>query len=112
MIDKEALTDLIEEMTILQMSELMDKDEISSVDLVKAYLERIARIDKSGPSLNSILEVNPDALHIAEALDAERKHKGKRGVLHGIPIVVKDSINTGDKCILVQVPSTADLYAP
>jgi amidase len=113
MIDKEALTDLIEEMTILQMSELMDKDEISSVDLVKAYLERIARIDKSGPSLNSILEVNPDALHIAEALDAERKHKGKRGALHGIPIVVKDSINTGDKMhTSAGSLALADLYAP
>ena len=89
MIDKEALTDLIEEMTILQMSELMDKDEISSVDLVKAYLERIARIDKSGPSLNSILEVNPDALHIAEASRKESIWRGASWYQYG-----KDSINT------------------
>ena len=96
MIDKEALTDLIEEMTILQMSELMDKDEISSVDLVKAYLERIARLIRV-VLFKFYTRSKLDALHIAEALDAERKHKGKRGVLHGIPIVVKDSINTGDK---------------
>lgn len=113
MLDKETLIDTIEEMTILEMCELMDKGEISSVDLVKTYLERIALFDKSGPKLNSILEVNPDALHIAEALDAERRQKGKRGPLHGIPIVVKDNINTGDKMhTSAGSLALADLYAP
>lgn len=113
MINRENLIDLIEEMTILEMAELMDKGEVTSLDLVKTYLERIARLDKRGPKLNSILEINLDALHIAEALDAERKHQGKRGPLHGIPIVIKDNINTGDKMhTSAGSLALADLYAP
>lgn len=100
-------------MTILEMSELIDKGEITSVGLVKAYFERIALYDKNGPKLNSILELNPDALFIAEALDFERERTGKRSYLHGIPIVVKDNINTGDKMhTSAGSLALADLYAP
>ncbi len=60
------------------------------------YLHRIARYDQDGPKINSILEINPDAIFIAEALDYERKAKGVRGPLHGIPVVLKDSIETND----------------
>lgn len=82
---------------IKDLQERMSRGETSSRDLVKAYLDRIARYDKAGPRLNSILEVNPDAVFIAEALDLERARKGPRGPLHGIPIVVKDNIDTDDK---------------
>jgi amidase len=65
--------------------------------LTTAYLERIAAIDRAGPKLNAIIELNPDALAIAEKLDAERKAGRVRGPLHGIPILIKDNIATADK---------------
>lgn len=61
------------------------------------YLERISKLDQKGPKLNSIIELNPDAIHIAEALDYEREMKGIRSNLHGIPILIKDNIETKDK---------------
>lgn len=87
----------IEEMTISDMMSYLDNGKLTSAQLVQMYLERIAKYDRKGPGLNSVLEINPDALHIAEAMDYERKYKGKRGALHGIPIIIKDNINTGDK---------------
>src|SRR5256712_11638934 len=60
------------------------------------YLQRIDALDQHGPSLKSILEINPEVLHIAEELDQERKHTGPRGPLHGIPILLKDNIATAD----------------
>ncbi|MDP4088329.1 MAG: amidase family protein [Bacillota bacterium] len=111
--DKGLLKERIDEMTILEMSELMEKGELTSLELVKVYLQRIAEYDKTGPKLNSVLEINPDALFIAEALDLERKHRGSRGILHGIPILVKDNINTGDKMhTSAGSLALADLYAP
>lgn len=87
----------IEEATIKEMAEALEKGTIDSQTLVLAYLKRIAELDKSGPKLNSVLEINPDALHIAEALDRERQLTGPRSILHGIPIMIKDNINTHDK---------------
>jgi amidase len=87
----------IEEATVADMQEAMKSEELTSVKLVSMYLERIAAFDKQGVSLNSVLEINPDALAIAESLDAERKLKGSRGPLHGIPVMLKDNIDTGDK---------------
>jgi amidase len=69
---------------------------VTSEQLVQAYLDRIARIDRSGPSLHAVLALNPHALEDARALDAERRAKGPRGPLHGIPILVKDNIETAD----------------
>ncbi len=69
---------------------------VTSEQLVRAYLGRIAAIDRAGPTLNSVLALNPDALDQARALDAERTAKGPRGPLHGIPILVKDNIETAD----------------
>src|SRR5204863_1241645 len=69
----------------------------SAVSLAKKYLGRIAEIDRRGPTLNSIIQLNPDALAIAAALDKERKAKGPRGPLHGIPILIKDNIDTHDR---------------
>ena len=65
--------------------------------ITEKYLSRIEAIDKSGPALNSVIEVNPDAVEIAESLDRERKEKGGRGPLHGIPLLIKDNIDTADK---------------
>nr|GFC96081.1 hypothetical protein [Tanacetum cinerariifolium] len=68
-----------------------------SRDLCQLYLDRIAKIDRAGPKLNAIIELNPDALKIADGLDKERKAGKVRGPLHGIPILLKDNIDTGDQ---------------
>ncbi len=87
----------IEEATIAGLQAAMTRGGLSSVDLVNMYLERIAAIDESGPRVNAVLQLNPDALRIAKALDRERKQKGPRGPLHGIPVMLKGNIDTGDK---------------
>jgi len=74
----------------------MKGGKLTSTTLVKRYLRLISRIDRAGPRLNSIAEVNPDALEIARQLDYERSELGSRGPLHGIPVVLKDSIATTD----------------
>ena len=87
----------IEEMTIEGLSEAIRSRTVTSRELVSMYLERIAKLDKDGPGINSVAEINPDALHIAEALDRNFELNGRIGPLHGIPILIKDNINTGDK---------------
>ncbi len=89
--------DNLEEASIAQLQEGLTLSRFTSVQLVQRYLERIRRIDKSGPAINAVIELNPDAEAIAAALDRERKDKGVRGPLHGIPILIKDNIETGDK---------------
>lgn len=86
----------LEEATVEQLQQWMQSGRYTSRRLVDLYLERIERIDRSGPMLRSIIEINPDARAIADALDAERKSTGPRGPLHGIPIVIKDNIDTAD----------------
>ncbi len=103
----------INEASIIEIQKEMDKGSLSSVDLIKYYFDRIVKYDKSGPCLNSILEINPDVLFIAEALDNERRRKGKRSPMHGIPVLVKDNINTGDKMHTSGGSlALADSYAP
>src|SRR5690349_11210886 len=85
------------EAPIAKLQAEMEKGRLTSKQLVQAYLARIKAIDKAGPKLNSVIEVNPDALKEAEALDRERKAKGARGPLHGIPILLKDNIATADR---------------
>jgi amidase len=87
----------LEELTITELQAGMQSGKYTSRQLVKKYLDRIDDIDKDGPKLNSVIEVNPDAMAIAEALDRERKEKGMRGPLHGIPILIKDNIDTADR---------------
>lgn len=87
----------MEELTVAEISRMLAEGEISSRHLVLNYMERIALYDKSGPMLNSVLELNPDALFIAEAMDRERAKGRLRSPLHGIPILIKDNINTHDK---------------
>ncbi|MEH7253098.1 amidase family protein [Neobacillus niacini] len=88
------LDEWLEDASITKMQEKMSSGELTSKELVTMYLHRISVFDKS---INSILEVNPDALQIAAALDAERKETGPRSELHGIPILIKDNIDTADK---------------
>lgn len=87
----------IEYASISELSEMMEQEQISSHTLVKYYLNRVALLDKNGPAINAIIELNPDALSIADQLDLERKQGKKRGPLHGIPVLLKDNIDTGDK---------------
>ena len=86
-----------EEATISDFQSKTQSGEVSAQSLTQAYLARIQEVDRAGPSLNSVIEVNPDALPIAEALDLERKQKGPRGHLHGIPVLIKDNIDTSDR---------------
>lgn len=84
---------------IARLQAEMKSGAITSRELVRHFLARIDAIDKHGPTLNSVIEVNPDALAIATQLDAERARSGPRGPLHGIPLLLKDNIDTGDKML-------------
>src|SRR5499427_4473500 len=86
-----------EEMTVAQLQAGMTSGKFTSHQLVQAYLARIAELDKKGPALRAVMEINPDALAIADSMDAERKAKGPRGPLHGIPVLIKDNIDTADR---------------
>lgn len=85
------------EKTIADLQKAMSIGELTAQQIVTLYLERIEQLDKQGPTINAIIELNPDALTIAAELDAERTEKGSRGPLHGIPIILKDNIDTADK---------------
>ena len=87
----------MEELTITELQQRMAAGQLTARQLTEAYLARIAAIDQAGPRLNAVIETNPDALEIADALDAERAANGPRGPLHGIPILLKDNIDTHDR---------------
>jgi amidase len=87
----------LKEATIDQLQEKMKNGTYTSESITSMYLKRIETIDKAGPALNAVIEINPDALAIAKAMDKERKEGKIRGPLHGIPVLIKDNINTGDK---------------
>lgn len=87
----------LEETTLDALQEAMASGRLSAHDVAAAYLERIAAIDQAGPTLRAVIETNPDALAIADALDSERREKGPRGPLHGIPVLIKDNIDTVDR---------------
>ena len=86
----------LNEITVAALQEKLKKNEYSSEEIVYLYLDRINKIDKKGPTLNSVIELNPDAAAIARAMDAERKSGKVRGPLHGIPVLIKDNIDTAD----------------
>jgi len=88
-----------EEVTIDALQQGMKSGKYTARSISEAYLARITEIDKHGPAVNSVIEVNPDALAIAESLDKERTDKGTRGPLHGIPFLVKDNLDTADKML-------------
>jgi len=87
----------LDEITIDDLQKAFQSGQYSCRSLTEKYLARIQEIDKAGPMLNSVIELNPDALSIADALDQERKSKGPRGPLHGIPVLIKDNIDTADR---------------
>ncbi|MFZ6011350.1 MAG: amidase [Bacteroidota bacterium] len=87
----------LNELTIDDLQKKMAQGELTSQAITKLYLDRIEAIDKNGPRLNSVIELNPDALSIAESMDLERKAGRVRGLLHGVPVLIKDNIDTGDK---------------
>jgi len=85
-----------EEVTITALQEGYNNDEFTIKEVIKSYLNQIEHIDKNGPQLNSIIQVNPDALSIAEQLDKELQEGKSRGALHGVPVLLKDNIDTHD----------------
>lgn len=87
----------LNEATIDLLQQKMQSAALSSRSITEMYLKRIEEIDKNGPKLNAVIELNPDALDIADAMDKERAAGKVRGPLHGIPVLIKDNITTGDK---------------
>src|ERR1044072_2556167 len=106
-----------EETTIAELQEAMRSGKQTARSIAEAYLERIQDVDKQGVALNSVIELNPDAIAIADELDKERKAGRVRGPLHGIAILIKDNIDTGDRMLttagslaLVGQPAPRDAY--
>jgi amidase len=87
----------LDEVAISDLQQGMVSGRFTARSIAEKYLGRIQEIDKQGPALNCVIEINPDILSIAESLDRERKDKGPRGPLHGIPILIKDNIDTADR---------------
>src|SRR5439155_2748766 len=87
----------LDEITIAELQSGMSAGKYTAHSLARQYLDRIADIDKQGPAINSVIELNPDALSIASDLDTERKAGHVRGPLHGIPVLIKDNIDTHDR---------------
>ena len=86
-----------EELTITDAQAALKSGKLSARRLAEVYLERIEKVDRGGPALNSVIEVNPEAIAIADALDRERKAGRVRGALHGVPVLIKDNISTADR---------------
>ncbi len=97
--------------SIAQLQEAMTRGDFTAAELVQRYTARIEALDNNGPQLNSLLEINPDVRDIAEALDQERRDGRLRGPLHGIPILLKDNIDTGDR-MMTSAGSMALLGSP
>jgi len=87
----------LDELSIADLQQALQSGKYNSRQLVEKYSDRISDIDKKGPALSSVIELNPDAEQIATALDRERKERGPRGPLHGIPMLIKDNIDTSDR---------------
>jgi amidase len=101
----------LDEISIDTLQDGMKLGKYTARSITEKYLQRIEDIDRHGPKINSVIEVNPDALGIAESLDQERKEKGARGPLHGIPVLIKDNIDTADK-MMTTAGSLALVGAP
>lgn len=87
----------LDEITIADLQDGMNSGRFTARTLVEKYSARVAEVDKNGLAINAVIEMNPDAISIAEELDRERKIKGPRGPLHGIPLLIKDNIDTADR---------------
>jgi amidase len=106
---------VLDEATVAELQAAMEAGRANALDLVERYLACIEALDRSGPTLRAVIETNPDARSIAQALDAERHDQGPRGPLHGIPVLLKDNIDTGDQMLttagslaLIDAPATRD----
>ena len=91
-----AAPDAVEELTLADIAAAFADGRMSSQQLTQGYLDRIDKLDRRGPTLRSVIETNPRALEIASALDAERQTRGVRGPLHGVPVLIKDNVETSD----------------
>lgn len=107
----------LEEITIAQLRDGLASGRFTARSLAEAYLARIDAVDRHGALLNSVIETNPDALDIADSLDRERRERGPRGPLHGIPVLIKDNIDTGDRMktsagslALAETPASRDAF--
>lgn len=107
----------LHEATVANLQSRMKSGELTAEKTAALYLERIDQIDRRGPALNAVIEINPDALAIARTLDAEYKSKGPRGPLHGVPILLKDNIDTNDRMqttagslALIGAPTPSDAF--
>src|SRR5258708_86786 len=87
----------LNEATVVQLQSMMASGQLTSVRLTQYYIDRIIGLDQNGPGVNAVMELNPDALAIAKSLDMERAKGTVRGPMHGIPVLLKDNIDTGDK---------------
>src|SRR5260370_10308273 len=87
----------LEEATLGELEQGFRSGRFTARAVAEWYLARIDSLDKQGPAVNSVIEINPEALPIAEALDRERSTKGPRGPLHGVPVLIKDNIETADR---------------
>ncbi|HUJ26064.1 MAG TPA: amidase family protein [Myxococcales bacterium] len=87
----------LNEATVAQLQAMMAAGQLTSVQLTQYYIDRINALDQNGPGVNAVMELNPDALAIARSLDQERAHGHVRGPMHGIPVLLKDNIDTGDR---------------
>ncbi len=87
----------LEELGIAEIQARLDSGSLTAAGLCQAFLERIEAIDRQGPTLRSVIEINPDAMEVAAKLDQERRQVGSRSPLHGVPILLKDAIDTADK---------------
>ena len=87
----------MEEKTVAQLRQMMESGEQTARSIAESYLQRIEQIDKQGPAINAVIELNPDGLEIADALDVERKEQGPRSPMHGVPVLIKDNIDTADR---------------
>jgi amidase len=96
----------LDEVTIAELQRDMVSGKRTAQSITRDYLERIESIDARGPALRAVIEVNPDAMSIAKSLDDERKSRGARGPMHGIPVLIKDNIDTADRMM-----TTAGSYA-
>src|SRR5579885_1887245 len=92
-----AETPRLEEVTLSELAKGFAEKRFTARAVTEWYLARLAALDRKGPRVNAVIEINPDALPIAEALDRERINKGPRGPLHGVPLLLKDNIDSGDR---------------
>jgi amidase len=105
--------DAVEELSLASIAAAFTDGRMTSQQLTQSYLARIDKLDRRGPSLGSVIETNPKALEIAASLDAERKTRGVRGPLHGVPVLIKDNVETSDHMMSTAgSQALAGWYAP